>query len=89
MCWVLEGVCLQLVHNYRMAQPMQWAPAILDYMKNAKSSIFVRKAFAKKLAFRLSELEKRPKWLECQGYPTGQRKQDVGMCKHVHSTSDS
>ncbi len=25
--------------NYRMAQPTQWAPAILDYMKKVKSSI--------------------------------------------------
>ena len=23
-----------MLANYRMAQPTQWAPAILDYMKN-------------------------------------------------------
>ena len=26
-------------HNYRMAQPTQWVPAILDYMKKARLSI--------------------------------------------------
>ncbi len=46
----------------------------------------------RKLAFHLSELEKRMKWLECQVfvyYPMSQRKQDVGMFEHVHSTSVS
>ena len=28
-----------LKYNYRMAQPTQWAPAILDYMKKVKLSI--------------------------------------------------
>ena len=28
-----------MLANYRMAQPTQWAPAILDYMKKVKSSI--------------------------------------------------
>ena len=27
------------LYNYRMAQPMQWVPAILDYMKKAQSHI--------------------------------------------------
>ena len=27
------------VKNYRMAQPTQWVPAILDYMKKARSHI--------------------------------------------------
>ena len=28
-----------LKYNYRMAQPTQWVPAILDYMKKVMSSI--------------------------------------------------
>ena len=30
---------LYYYNNYRMAQPTQWVPAILDYMKKAKLSI--------------------------------------------------
>ena len=28
-----------LPYNYKMAQPMQWVLAILDYMKKVKSNI--------------------------------------------------
>ena len=36
---VPKECCAQVImtHNYRMAQPTQWVPAILDYMKKAQS----------------------------------------------------
>ncbi len=45
--------------NYRMAQPTQWAPAILDYMKKAKSSIstVVLSSNSNSSTKKLSELE--------------------------------
>ena len=41
MCTKLAtgSVPKQMSGNYRMAQPTQWVPAILDYMKKAKSNI--------------------------------------------------
>ena len=36
-CWCVRPSLLK--YNYRMAQPTQWVPAILDYMKKARLSI--------------------------------------------------
>ena len=38
---MLRQVCMTVLHgySYRMAQTTQWLPAILDYMKEVKSSI--------------------------------------------------
>ena len=41
--------------DYRMAQPMQWVPVILDYMKKMKSSISTVAFFLARLKQHISD----------------------------------
>ncbi len=69
-------------------QSTSWADRSINNPETDDDSVLVFPEEDTDLTF---ELEKRPNRLECQVfsyYPTGQRKQDVGMCEHVHSTSD-
>ncbi len=68
MCWVLEGVCLQLVHNYRMAQPT----AILDYNYEECEVEHIRsQSVRKETGFSLERARKKAKVARVSRLPYG------------------